>query len=97
MASKEKALRLRPKLSHCIVVALVFMAIALIYVWFHIKITRLNYEIASEMSVRDSLMEENRRLKVERESLQSPSRIEKIARTKLGMYYPGKDQVVFVR
>jgi len=97
MASKGRSMRLRPKLSQCIVVALVFMSIALIYVWFHIKITRLNYEIASEMSVRDGLMEENRRLKVERESLQTASRIEKIARTKLGMYYPGKDQVVFVR
>lgn len=97
MAVKRATGKSRPKLSHCIVVALVFMTIALIYVWFHIKITRLNYEIASEMSVRDGLMEENRRLKVERESLQSLSRIEKIARAKLGMEYPGKDQVVFVR
>ena len=73
------------------------MVIALIYVWFHIKITRLNYAIASEMSTRDSRLEENRRLKVERETLKSSHRIETIATTKLKMYYPDKDQVVFVR
>lgn len=87
----------RPKLSHFIFIALIFMMIALIYVWFHIKITRLNYKIASEMSVRDRFLEENRRLKVEVATLKASRRIEGIARAKLKMYYPDKDQVVFVR
>lgn len=73
------------------------MAIALVYVWFHIKITKLNYQIASEISVRDRLLEENRRLKVEVTTLKAPQRIEKIARDKLEMYFPDKDQVIFVK
>ena len=87
----------RPKLSNLVFILLVFMVIALIYVWFNIKITRLNYEIASEMSRRDALMEENGRLKLEKATLKSSERIEKIARTKINMTYPEKDQLVFIR
>jgi len=87
----------RPRLSHLIFITLIFMVIALVYVWFHIKITRLNYKVASEMSGRDSLLEENRRLKVEVATLGASRRIEGIARAKLKMYYPDKDQVIFVR
>lgn len=87
----------RPRLSHFIFIALIFMVIALIYVWFHVKITRLNYKIANEMSGRDSLLEENKRLKVEVATLEASRRIERIARAKLKMYYPNKDQVIFVR
>jgi len=97
MKSRNTGWSFRPKLSHFIFILMVFMAIALIYVWFNIKITRLNYEIASEMSRRDSLMEENRRLKLERATLKSSERIEKIARTKINMSYPEKDQLVFIR
>jgi cell division protein FtsL len=97
MISSDIRKKTRVKLSHCIIVSLVFMAIALMYVWFHVKITRLNYAIADEIAVRNKLTEENRRLKVERAALKSSHRIEEVAKTQLGMYYPDKDQVVFVR
>jgi cell division protein FtsL len=97
MTSKADEKRIRPRLSHFIFITLIFMAIALVYVWFHIKITKLNYQIASEISVRDRLLEENRRLKVEVTTLKAPQRIEKIARDKLEMYFPDKDQVIFVK
>lgn len=87
----------RPRLSHLIFITLIFMTIALIYVWFHVKITRLNYQIASEISGRDRLLEENRRLKVEVATLKASRRIEGLARAKLKMYYPDKDQVIFVK
>jgi cell division protein FtsL len=85
------------KLFRLIVVALLFMATALLYVWFRIGITNIDYRIAEEMHRRDTLLEENRKLKIEIATLKSPSRIEAIARDKLGMRYPERDQVIFLR
>jgi len=85
------------KLFRLIVIALMFMAITLIYVWFRISITKIDYRIAEEMHRRDGLLEENRKLKVEIATLKSPHRIESIARTKLMMRYPERDQVIFLK
>jgi len=89
--------KFRFKSSHLIFVALVCMAIALVYVWFHLNITRLNYEIAREMERKGRLTEETRRLKIEIATLKSPHRIEKIALDELGMTYPKKEQEIFVK
>ena len=85
------------KLFRLIVIALMFMAITLVYVWFRISITKIDYQIAEEIHCRDGLLEENRKLKVEVATLKSPRRIESIARTKLGMRYPERDQVIFLK
>ncbi len=85
------------KVSRLIFIALMFMAITLVYVWFRISITKIDYRIAEEMHRSDSLLEENRKLKVEIATLKSPRRIESIARTKLGMRYPERDQVIFLK
>jgi cell division protein FtsL len=80
-----------------IIVSLVLMTTALIYVWSHLNSTKLNYLIAEEISIRDNLIEENKRLKVEYATLRSPQRIEAIARDKLGMHYPEREQVIFIK
>ncbi|MBE9547660.1 MAG: cell division protein FtsL [Proteobacteria bacterium] len=85
------------KLSTMIIVSLVLMTTALIYVWSHVHFTKLNYLIAEEMGIRDSLLEENRKLKVEYATLKSPQNIEAIARAKLNMYYPEREQVIFLK
>ncbi len=85
------------RLSHFIFAAFMFMAVTLVYVWFRISITSIDYRIAEEIHRRDSLMEENRKLKVEIATLKSPHRIESIARTKLMMCYPERDQVIFLK
>ena len=85
------------KLFRFIVIALVFMAVTLVCVWFRISITKIDYRIAEEMHNKDSLLEENRKLKIEIATLKSPHRIESIARTKLGMCYPERDQVIFLK
>ena len=85
------------KYSSFVFASLAFMVIALIYVWCHIHITGLNYEMAAEMRVRDRLLEENRQLKIEIATLRSPGRIEAIARDKLKMHYPERKQVVLLK
>lgn len=74
----------------------IFLIIALVYVWFHVNITKLNYRIAEEIQMRDSLNEESRRLRMELETLKSPHRIEAIAGSKLRMSYPEREQVIFL-
>jgi len=87
----------RIKYSTFIFVAVILMAVALIYVWSHIQMTELEYQVAEEISMREHLLEEQRRLKVEYATLKSPQRIEAIARDKLQMSYPETEQVVLLK
>ncbi len=80
-----------------ILTLLVMVAVALVYVWSHLHNTQLKYRIAEEITLRDNLMEENRRLKVEIATLKSPQRIESIARAKLNLQYPEREQVVLIK
>jgi cell division protein FtsL len=80
-----------------IVVICLIMAIPLIYVWPHVRMTELEYRIAEEMNIRQKLLEERNKLKIEHATLKSPQRIEAIARTKLQMTYPKREQVVYLK
>jgi cell division protein FtsL len=85
------------KYSNFIVVALVLMFVALIYVGSHIRMTQLEYNVASELSARQQKLEEQNKLKLEYAMLKSPQRIESIARNKLQMSYPENDQVIVLK
>ncbi len=75
----------------------VIMVLSLLYVWPHIRMTELEYQIAEEMSVRQRLLEEREKLNVEYATLKSPQRIETIARTQMQMTYPERDQVMYIK
>ena len=80
-----------------IFIATVLMMVLLIYVWSHIHMTELEYQIARELSSREQLTEEQAKLKVEHATLKSPQRIETIAREKLQMTYPEREQVIMLK
>jgi cell division protein FtsL len=80
-----------------IFIATILMAVALLYVWSHIHMTELEYQIARELSVREQLLEQQTKLKVELATLKSPQRIETIAREKLQMTYPEREQVIVLK
>jgi len=80
-----------------IFIASVLMAVALLYVWSHIHMTELEYQIARELSSREQITEEQTKLKVELATLRSPRRIETIAREKLQMTYPERAQVIVLK
>jgi cell division protein FtsL len=82
------------KYSPFIFVTLVLMAVALVYVWSHIRMTELEYMVAEEMSIKENLLEEQRKLNVEIATLKSPQRIEALAKNKLQMSYPAREQVI---
>jgi cell division protein FtsL len=77
-----------------IVVSLVLMFVALIYVGSHIRMTKMEYDIAAALNTKENLLEEQKRLKLELAMLKSPQRIEDIARNKLQMRYPAAEQVI---
>ena len=80
-----------------IFIASVLRAVTLIYVWSHLHMTELEYQIARELSGRERLTEEQAKLKVELATLKSPQRIETIAREKLSMVYPDREQVISIK
>ena len=80
-----------------IFIASILMAVALIYVWSHIHMTELEYQLARELNTRERLTEEQAKLKLELATLKSPQRIETIARGKLLMVYPERDQVILLK
>jgi cell division protein FtsL len=84
-------------LSALIFVALVLMAVALLYVWSHVNMTKLEYQVAEAIGIRERLLEEQKKLKVEIATLKAPQRIEVIARNKLQMSYPERDQVILIK
>lgn len=80
-----------------IFIATVLMAMLIIYVWSHIHMTELEYQIARELSSKEQFTEEQAKLKLELATLKSPQRIEVIAREKLSMIYPGREQVILLK
>ena len=67
---------------------------ALALAWPHLEMVRIGYEAAR--LERNALSQERRVLRVEAAALRQLDRIEAIARNKLGMVFPDKDQVVYV-
>lgn len=87
----------RVNFSSLIICTFLLLAVGLIYVWSHVNMTKLEYQLAEEVSRREYLLEEQKRLKSEIAALKSPQRIELIARSKLEMGYPDRDQVVVIK
>jgi|GEM_PF-5919456 len=73
------------------------MVLPLLYVWPHLQMTELEYQIAEQMSIREKLLEGRERLKLEYATLKAPQRIETIAKDNLMMIYPERFQVVYLK
>ncbi len=85
------------KWSSLIVAFLFLLGATLIYIWSHVHFMELKYNIAQELSRQEKLLEENRKLKVEIATLRSPQRLEAIGKARLGMQFPERDQVLFLK
>jgi cell division protein FtsL len=94
---EEKETSFGTRFSTFIIFAVVFMSVALIYVGLHIRMTELEYNIASEMNIREQKLEEQKKLKLEYAMLKSPQRIENTAKNKLQMSYPDNNQIIVLK
>ncbi len=75
---------------------LLFLAGALFYVWQHTLVVREGYALERLRVTQANLFQENKALRLEVAQLRSLRRVEKIARTRLGMVTPGPGQVVIM-
>jgi len=80
-----------------LVVALVFIACSLFYVWSHQQIISLGYETSQATREEQQLLQENKKLRLALAGLKSPSRIERMALQELGLVTPQKEQLIIVR
>ncbi|WP_305041617.1 cell division protein FtsL [Geoalkalibacter sp.] len=87
----------RPRLLPLLLFVGLVLVISLFFVWSRIQVFQLKYEISTlETTLREAQQEE-RQLRLEVASLRNPSRIESIARTKLGLRQPLPEQIINVR
>jgi cell division protein FtsL len=96
-AGQEKKTAPQLKYSVFLFVAFVLMAVAVTYVWSHVQMTKLEYQVAEEMTRGEQLLDEQRKLKLEQATLKSPQRIEAIAKGSLSLSYPDKEQVILIK
>lgn len=87
----------RPRLFPLIAFVVVLMIVALFFVWSRLEMVNLEYDISTyEVRLR-ALQQESRQLKLEAASLRNPARIERMARTRLGLRQPTPEQVMSVK
>ena len=70
---------------------------SLFFVWSRIQVIQLGYEISDALKEGRTLVEANKKLRVEVATLKSYARIERVAAEELGMSKPNPDQVIVIR
>ena len=74
---------------------LVFLFV-LLFAWQHFQCVRYGYQVEQLKADRAALEEWNHELRLEQASLADPERIDRLARTQLGMVSPAPQQVIRV-
>jgi cell division protein FtsL len=77
-----------------IVLMVLFFAEALFYAWCRVQCVNTGYGIDRENRRHQALLKERNSLRIELARLNSPGRIETIARTRLGLVVPDAQQTV---
>lgn len=72
------------------------VSLALLHVWGRLQVVRFGYLLSTASKLRQQLEQENRELRVELASLNSPQRLEEMAGARLGLKEPEKNQVVIL-
>lgn len=74
-----------------------FTIVSVFHVWSRFKLVDLNLQLSEASRLMKESEQEQKRLKLEAASLRTPSRIEAIAKSELGMALPTKQQIIQVR
>ncbi len=86
----------RREMACLVCMSLLIMLAFFMFLWVRIYSLELGYRISDDHRLSEELIQENRKLKVERASLKSSPRLEAIAINQLGMSVPRPDQVVII-
>jgi len=74
-------------------VALIFVGIALVFVWSNYQAVQTGYVISRLHQEQVRMMDLNRKLKVELANLTSLDRLERLAKNEMGLVTPRPDQI----
>jgi len=86
----------RPSLLPVLGFIALLLVVSLFFVWSRVQVTSLDYEISRIESTLRKARQETSQLRLEAASLGSPERIERVARTELGLRLPVAEQVITV-
>ncbi|GIX48729.1 MAG: hypothetical protein KatS3mg131_2940 [Candidatus Tectimicrobiota bacterium] len=70
---------------------------ALLYLWPQMQLVALNYRRSQLQAEREAVLRRREELRVERATLRQWSRIEALAKERLGLRQPEASQVIYVR
>ncbi len=73
------------------------MAVLFAAIWTNLETFRLGYQIERLQKQKETLEERQRQLEMERARVSALSRVENVARERLGLVTPHPEQVVFVK
>ena len=77
--------------------ALAPMAVLFAAIWTNLETFRLGYQIERLQKQKETLVERQRQLEMERARISALSRVENVARERLGLVTPVRGQLVFVK
>jgi len=83
-------------LAFTLLVITVLITVNLFFVWSRLWVVDLGYKTSRALKEQKELVEVNKKLRIERETLMSPKWIESYARERLGMREPQEHQIRFV-
>lgn len=93
---KEKDTRKKRDMTKFLLLGLLALIFFLFYLWFQMESLNYGYKINEKKELQKELLETNKRLQLEKDSLQSPARIERTAKEKLHMKEPSENQATIV-
>jgi len=73
------------------------MVVLFAAIWANLETFRLGYQVERLQKQRESLVEKQRQLETERARVSALARVEEVARERLGLVTPRREQVVFVK
>ncbi len=76
---------------------LLLTVVSIFHVWSRFRLIELNLQIGEASRLMKDMEQEQKRLKLEAESLKTPARIEAIAKQDLGMTIPQDQQIILVK
>lgn len=92
----ERTIPWKQEFKGYLLIVAAFVFCALFFAWSRLEIVQKGYAISQANQAYESLVKENQCLRVEVASLSSPSRIEKIAKDKLGLVNPKQEKVILI-
>jgi len=78
-------------------IAVPILCLFILLVWERIHLVKLNLRIEELRAKRDHLLTQVHSLEVNAESLESYSRIERVAMSQLDMFYPDSKDIVYIK